>query len=190
MKIRVKIIYLTFFVFLMMSLNIGMAGQQVMPQTTTCPPPPKPPCDCHFQGCTPGYWKNHTDMWVLAVPGLSGPPTEFLLYEVFIDFGPTFPGWAGDLNGDGIPDTLLDALRYHGGRGVEGAARILLRAGVAALLNVSHSGVLYRGCWWGLWYVGDVINKVLLALDTGDRGNMLYLARRLDDFNNSYCPLN
>jgi hypothetical protein len=120
------------------------------------------------EGCTPGYWKQdqHFDSWVGYTP-------EQTLESVF-----DIPDALGmDDN------TLLDALQGGGGSGVDGAAEILLRAGVAALLNASNPdviGVLPQ----------EVIDDVNAALASNNRGTMLALAGQLDDDNNLGCPLN
>ena len=121
------------------------------------------PVSACTQGLTPGFWKNHTDKWVGYNP--------IQLVSVVFSSSPS------DLNGDGNPDTLLDALRYKGGGGYEGAARILLRAAVAALLNAAHPDIDYTTPAW-------VINNVNSALASGDRSTMLDLASELDGYNN------
>jgi len=116
------------------------------------------------QGCTPGFWKNHLTAWV---------PTGYLpdqaLSTVF-DFGGNFSGLADD--------SMLDALNYQGGNGKLGAARILLRAAVAAVLNAAHPDVQYS------LTLGDVIADVSAQLQTGTRDSMLVLATELDNANN------
>jgi len=123
------------------------------------------------EGCTPGFWKTHPDSWedydpdqlvkdVFAVPGkykLDGTP--LMKYE------------------------LIEALDFPGGTGEEGAAQILLRAGVAAVLNASDDDVSYPLA------EGEVISRVNAALDSGDRDTMLSLADELDGYNNMGCPL-
>jgi hypothetical protein len=89
-----------------------------------------------------------------------------------------------DLNGDGQDDTLLDALNYQGGNGTTGAAQILLRAAVAALLNAANPNVDYPRT------VAEVIADVNAALASGDRSVILALATALDADNNLGCPLN
>jgi hypothetical protein len=81
------------------------------------PPPPPPPGD---EGCTPGYWKNHTDAWV----GLS-PGTPF---DSLFGSGP----W-GDIN-------LLEALNMKGNKNKWEA---LVRHATAAALNCNHPDVAY-----------------------------------------------
>lgn len=89
-----------------------------------------------------------------------------------------------DLNGNGLDDTLAGALNYKGGSGVTGAARILLRAAVAALLNSANPDVDYPRT------TAEVIADVNAALASGNRSTMLNLASELDADNNLGCPLN
>lgn len=121
-----------------------------------------------FQGCTPGYWKNHTGSW---------PPTGYATGQPVMDVFPAsirFPSLA--------QSTLLQALSFAGGSGNEGAAEILLRAAVAALLNASHPDVAYPRM------PASVLADVNLAL-VGSRDQMLSLAAGLDADNNRGCPL-
>jgi cysteine-rich repeat protein len=119
------------------------------------------------EGCTPGFWKNHTTAW-------SGYLPDATIGSVFASAS-TFPTLADD--------RLLDGLGYEGGKGSIGGARILLRAAVAALLNEAHPDVDYS--------VDGVIVLVNAALATGDRATMIALAGVLDDANNGAdgCPL-
>jgi cysteine-rich repeat protein len=118
------------------------------------------------EGCTPGFWKNHTDLWSGYLPGAT-------VGSVFAAGG--FPTLADD--------TLLEGLSYEGGKGAIGGARILLRAAIAALLNEAHPDVDYS--------VDGVIALVNAALATGDRATMITLGGVLDDANNGVdgCPL-
>jgi hypothetical protein len=132
------------------------------------------PDEDNNQGCTPGYWKNHTESW---------PPTGFATTDTLEDVF-------------SVPDsllldntTLLQALQGGGGPGVAGAAKILFRAAVAALLNSApNSGVAYP------LDTDDVISAVNAALATTplNRQTMLDLATQLDNLNNGIggCPLN
>jgi hypothetical protein len=119
------------------------------------------------EGCTPGFWKNHTSHWVTYTPNTTvgsvfGEASEF----------PTL-----------ADDSLAAALAYRGGRDAIGGARILLRAAVAALLNEVHPEVDYS--------VDGVIGLVDAALATGDRETMIGLGGLLDGENNGAegCPL-
>lgn len=121
------------------------------------------------QGCTPGYWKNHTDAW---------PPTGFSpgqSVESVFSGAVAFPSLASS--------TLLQALSFGGGSGLEGSARILLRAAIAALLSAAHPDVDYPRP------LSAVIGSVNSALDSGDRDTMLDFATALDGDNNLGCPL-
>ena len=80
-------------------------------------------------------------------------------------------------------DTFLDALSYRGGRGIEGAARNLLRHAVAALLNQGHPDVGYP------MSVDEIKVGVSQALASLDRGEMLDLKDILDGFNNIGCGI-
>lgn len=157
------------------------------------------------QGCTPGYWKQpqHFDEWDLTlfatddlVSVLDGASGVFLAGAF-----DSYPGWWSttgngphgetDLDEDGLVDTLLDALGYPGGCGPDdkcnkpGAARILLRAAVAAILNSSHPDVGYPTN-----PPSSIIDQVDSAIGSGDRETMLGLATQLDTNNNLGCPLN
>lgn len=78
---------------------------------------------------------------------------------------------------------LLDALNYGGSNSTPGAAQILLRAGVAALLNAASPGVDYQ------LTTEQVLSQVNTAL-TKNRSTMLSVASQLDRYNNAGCPLN
>ncbi len=79
--------------------------------------------------------------------------------------------------------TLFAALSFQGGSGPSGAAEILLRAAVAALLNAAHPGVDYP------LTTAQIISQVNTAL-AANRPAMLTLATTLDTNNNMGCPLN
>jgi hypothetical protein len=122
------------------------------------------------EGCTPGYWKTHPNAWA---------PTGYMqvqsVQSVFSN-----ASLYGGIGGA----TLREALAFSGGSGTAGAARILLRAAVASLLNASHPDVNFP------WSAGDVIMDVNAALGSLDRATMLALASTLDQDNNLGCPLN
>ena len=123
------------------------------------------------QGCTPGYWKNHTDSWAAAEVS----PSQ-AVDSVFGSANPNFPTLGNA--------TMLAALAFGGGPGTAGAAEILLRAGVAALLNAAHPAVNYP------LTVADVVSTVNAALASNARDPMLAQAAVLDSKNNLGCPLN
>jgi hypothetical protein len=119
-------------------------------------------CTVGNQGCTPGFWKNHTDVWV-------GYSPSDLVSAVFSNAAPY------DV------DTLLQALSLKGGPGVDGAEQILLRAAVSALLN--STSVNYP------LTTAEIITMTDNALATGDRATILSVASELDALNNLGCPL-
>lgn len=118
------------------------------------------------EGCTLGYWKvrQHHDSWPYPYTTSSSLQTRF---------GP-----------NAFNDTLLAALNYKGGPGVNGGKRILLKQAVASLLNSASGGVEFP------LTTSQVIELVTFALNTGDRDVMISLAATLDAYNNQGCPLN
>ena len=119
---------------------------------------------CAIEGCTLGYWKNHTDRWCTN-------------YTPCMKFGDVFdnePTSFANL-------TLLEALNLRGG-GVYNLAR----QGVAALLNACSDEVDYPAPY--LNNPQSVINAVNQAFKDGGKvpGE---LASKLDILNNSGCPL-
>jgi len=135
------------------------------------------------EGCTPGFWKQdfHFGHWL---PTGYLPTTE--LQDVF-----NFVGVNGQI-GQLADDTMLEALNYQGGNGKLGAAQILLRAAVAAVLNAAHPDVQFA------FTEAQVIALVDAQLQSGTRDSMLALATQLDEANNGVfndnagtesCPL-
>ena len=119
------------------------------------------------EGCTPGFWKNHLDAW--APTGFAPGDTLESVFDVPDSFGLD-------------EKTLLQALGFEGGNTTKGAAKILLRAAVAAILNASHPDVDYE------FALADIIADVNAAL-AGSRSDMLALAADLDAANNAGCPI-
>jgi len=148
-------------------LSALLSVWHVSPASAEVPPPE---ATTEFQGCTPGFWKNHPEVWPMS--------TNLVLGNLTGLSSESAPSDLVSL----ADDTLLEALKYRGGRGVEGAARILLRAAVAAGLNAAHPDVDYP------LGQGDVVNAVYSALDNLNRKEMLELASELDGYNNAGCP--
>jgi hypothetical protein len=71
-------------------------------------------------GCTPGYWRNHTDDWAAA----GYQPTQTV--------GSVFGSAPGELAGDSLHDAVQYQTRSRGPDRVVGAARTLLRAPLLA----------------------------------------------------------
>jgi hypothetical protein len=113
------------------------------------------------EGCTPGYWKTHPESWPIS--------TTTTLGEVFTGTG-IYSG-----------TTLLAALSFQGGTGLDGATRILLRAAVAAYLNSLSVDYAFT--------TAQVVTMVNTALASGDRDVILATAAQLDAANNGTCPL-
>ena len=155
-------------------LHLPSAPTALITTTTNNPWPPiskasfcySTPNETGFEGCTLGYWKvkQHHDSWPLPLTPSSSLQSYFGL--------------------DAPNTTLLTALSFQGGPGVDGAKRILLKQAVAALLNAASGGVDYPIT------SAQVTAQVLFALQSGDREVMLSLASTLDAYNNQGCPLN
>lgn len=80
-------------------------------------------------------------------------------------------------------NSLMDALKYKGGKGLEGAARIMLRHAVAALLNINHPDVDYPVS--GV----ELISVVNSYLTERDRDDILFKAGVIAGYNEWLCPL-
>ncbi|MFV8467418.1 T9SS type A sorting domain-containing protein, partial [Flavobacterium sp. LB1P62] len=118
--------------------------------------------DC--EGCTLGYWKNHTDRWC------SSYTTSMLFGDVFVNA----PSNLANL-------TLLQALNLGGG-GIYNLAR----QGVAALLNACSDEVDFPAPYSSNpQSVIDAVNAAYLA-GGSEPGK---LATQLDILNNTGCPL-
>lgn len=104
------------------------------------------PEDDNYEGLTPGFWKNHVNVWP------SGYSTDTLFSDLFGVTGTTYD----DL-------TLLEALNAKGGvvekKDVYDA---LVRHSVAAVLNAAHSNVNYP------MTVGDIVTAVFETMTNTD----------------------
>jgi len=109
-------------------------------------------------GLTPGYWKNHLSAWPAGYS-----PTD----DLQTVFGPDAP----DVD-------LLKALQGGGGKGLDGAKKILARAATAALLNAEKFGADYP------MVPAAIISIVTNQFSHGTRESMLYWATILDNYNN------
>jgi len=119
------------------------------------------------EGCTPGYWKNHTDSW-----SMTSYTTSQTVDSVFTGADPSLGS-----------QTLLDALSFQGGDDLVGKQEILLRAAVAALLNSS------AGLDYGV-QPHAIIKAVNGRLAKGNLDGIVNLASKLDTRNNQgSCPL-
>ena len=123
------------------------------------------------EGCTPGYWKNHTEDWQEYTTS-SKLKFNFVLGEFAADIGDT---------------TFLQALRFKGGSSDLDAARLLLHHAAAAFLNAAHEGVGYP--YRRFNDPGNIQQAVNDALASSDRDTMLEVKDWLDAANNLGCPL-
>ena len=122
------------------------------------------------EGCTPGYWKNHTEAW----EGYT--PATVLDYD--FNFPANLAGFADD--------TMLQALKYKGGSDLDGAVQILMRAATAAFLNAEHEGVGYPLRRYE--DPGNMQAAINALLAGGDRQAIIDYASYLDGLNNLGCP--
>lgn len=127
------------------------------------PPPPPPSPEPPFYGCTPGFWKNHTELWWYH--------TE--INDLPFDFPPSLAELAAD--------QMIESLSYKGGSGLVAKARILLRAAVAAKANI------IEGLNYPILY-GTLTSWVNAALYSENENTILVLAKQLDEWNNLGCP--
>ena len=125
--------------------------------TTTTEPP-------GAGGCTPGYWKNHTEDWVGYAPGQT-------VGSVFAN-----AGGLGSM-------TLLQALKNGGGETLDDAKRLLIHHAVAALLNSAHPDVDYA------FTSAQVVSWTSDMLTSSDRDAILALKDLFDLENNRGCTV-
>ena len=116
------------------------------------------------EGCTPGYWKNHTEDWVGYLPSQT-------VSSVFAN--------AGSLGSM----TLLAALKQGGGDTLEDAKQLLIHHAVAALLNSTHPDVDYA------FTTAQVIAWTSEMLLSSDRDAILALKDLFDAENNRGCTV-
>lgn len=129
-----------------------------------CATPPSEP-----QGCTPGFWKNDGKHgWINWPTGVQSTDAIPSLFTGINHYTGT---------------TLLQALNFPGGKDLNGARQILLRAAVAAMLNAKSSEVNYPRS------EADIRSAVVAAVNGTSRAAMLALAESLDLDNNLGCPL-
>ncbi len=140
---------------------VGVSIAQVLPAGAT---------NFGNEGCTPGFWKTHTDVW-----------EEYTTTRTLGSMGWTIPAELSAFSSV----TILTALNGGGGPGLQGAATILFRAAVAAYLNAANEGLGYP-----LRRFVDTVNgpamqtQIDAALASLDRDTMLDLATYLDGLNN------
>lgn len=155
-----------------MKTKLGIAVAAVLLATTFLLAPGAGSTNIGEEGCTPGYWKNHTSNWEEHNPNTK-------LGNQF-----TFPDSLASFR----TVTFLEALQGGGGPGVAGATKILMRAATAAFLNAAHEGLGYPYRRYNEPF--NIQAQVNAALASQSRDEILALATTLDDANNLGCPLN
>jgi hypothetical protein len=103
------------------------------------------------------------------------------IQEIFNTPSGLLIGGTLDLDKNGLKDNLIAGLAYRGGTGISGAAQILFRAAIAALLNEAYYGADYPGAT----STSALIAKVNEVLATNDRAQYLALASYYDYWNNA-----
>ncbi len=142
--------------------------------------------DTGNNGCTPGYWKNHTDSWeeydTTQLLGGDVHPNGVAFFSLDAD-----PAYAKYKN-----VTFLQGLSLRGGTGLDGATQVLMRATVAAFLNAAHEFGPAAGDGYPYRRFSDtgILATVNAALESRDRAQLIAVATWLDDANNLGCPLN
>jgi len=127
------------------------------------------------QGCTPGYWKANAVHKKFAGSAWTVENPDDTLAEA---------GFVPD-NGTPSGTTLLNALKFKGGKGEEGMERILLRACIAAKLNAENLNVTYA-----IETTAEVIAMCNASMDSNDIDTMKTLKDELESFNNAECSIN
>jgi hypothetical protein len=121
-------------------------------------------------GCPADLWNGFSrDLWMQA-----GNRPEERVRDVFRESSP--------YGAVGVA-MLSTAVRFRGGPGLLGAAKDLVQAGTAALLNAGHPKIEYP------LTRTQVINRVDAALLSQDLATILDLARELEMANATSCPL-
>jgi uncharacterized repeat protein (TIGR01451 family) len=128
-----------------------------------------------WYGRTPGYWKTHSEAWTSGYT-----PTMFIQNVFSVPSGLLSSGIL-DLNKNGTKDSLMQGLAYQGGSGITGAAQILFRAAIAALLNEAYYGADYPA----EVSPSALITNVNTVLATNNRAQYLALASYYDFWNNA-----
>jgi hypothetical protein len=121
--------------------------------------------------CSAAYWQQGDYAALWSVTGLAPNQAVASLFSI-----PSGSGFDGD--------TLVQALDYRAGLNDNGAARAVLRSGVAALLNAAHPERNYR------WTPAQVITGVNRALASNNRLGMFIFALLLEVDNVQGCSLN
>ena len=129
-----------------------------------------------WYGRTPGYWKNHPELWN------SGYTPNQYIQDVFNVPTVLLKSGVLDINKPAGKDRLIDGLAYQGGSTLSGGFEILMRSAIAALLNEAYYGVYYPGAT----STSALIAQVNTTLATQNRAEYLTLASYFDYWNNAF----
>ncbi len=132
-----------------------------------------------FEGCTLGYWKNHTDRWCSSVT-IPKPYYPNYTIQKSISASTLYGSIFADAPAELKNLTLLQVLNLGGG-GIYNLAR----QSVAALLNICSPDVDYNSAYPS---TVSLIKAVNTAYKTGGTAPGT-LATKLDKYNNAGCPL-
>ena len=109
-------------------------------------------------------------------------PMHSVIRQIMRQQGKRF--WAGDNISEYVTrnkDRLIDGLAYRGGSGLTGAAQIMFRAAIAALLNEAYYGADYPGAESTPALIALVNSKLALLTRT----DLILLAGYFDFWNNA-----
>jgi hypothetical protein len=120
------------------------------------------PVPIKYEGLTPGFWKNHPEEWV----GYTPSQTIDSVFEIPTELTPI----------ESL--TLNSALNLPALPGLSGAALILLKHAIAAILNAAHPDINYP-----IPEATDIIEQVNVALASLNRKTMLTLKNTLETYN-------
>ena len=120
------------------------------------------------EGCTPGYWKNHTGKWEGLAPNQT-------VESIFMN--------AMACPEELVGATLLQALKWSGGNEYCEMAQLLVHHALASALNALHSGVDHPMSY------ADIVMLTDLALASGDVVMVEAQKNVFDANNNLGCPL-
>lgn len=136
-----------------------------------------------YEGCTPGFYKandkkNDADQWPVGFNPGDTLASHGVVNENGVDVKST---------------TLIEALKFKGGNGLEGKEQIFLRAATAAILNANQEDST-------LYYIihnpANLIENINNTLASDDLGKITHDAGLLDHLNNGpdyieyeFCPL-
>lgn len=131
---------------------------------------------CAGEGCSPGFWKNHTDLWHPNYPSNAVFNTLFSV-NVFGSNVSLFDVISSSMSGNTGPAVNVGVICTN-----HNLVRQLARCAVAALQNAATS-VKYD------LTVLQVITSVQTVIATGNCSDLETLKNQLDTLNNQSCPL-